>query len=198
MRIVLCILLAYLIGSISTSTLLTRWLARIDIRDHGSGNAGATNTLRVLGVKWGLFVLVVDALKGVVAVEIARIATGGHLWPMYLAGLAAIVGHNWPVFFGFRGGKGIATTIGVYLMLVPIPVVLAGIVALILILVTRFVSLGALILVILTPILCGLLGHHWGAVVFTAIVAILSIYRHQENIVRLVQGKEHRIFSKRI
>lgn len=198
MRIILCVLLAYLIGSISSSTLITRWRARTDIRDHGSGNAGATNTLRVLGVKWALVVLAADVVKGMIAVYLAFWLDREQTWAPYVAGIAAIVGHNWPVFFGFRGGKGIATTIGVYLVLLFLPVLFAGIIAILLILVTRYVSLGALVLVILVPVFSALLRVHPDVIVFAALIAVLSIYRHRQNIVRLLRGQEHRIFSSKL
>lgn len=195
MHILLSLLAAYLIGSISTSTLITRWRARIDIRDVGSGNAGATNTLRVLGLRWGLVVLVLDACKGVIAALIA-IALVHQPWAWLAAGLAVVIGHNWPVFFGFRGGKGIATTIGVYLVLLPVPALLAGVIAILLIAVTRYVSLGAISLVILAPVFCAALDRPVSTLVFTILIAVLSVYRHRQNIARLFRGQEHRIFSR--
>ncbi|WP_067925819.1 glycerol-3-phosphate 1-O-acyltransferase PlsY [Alicyclobacillus shizuokensis] len=195
--LVLSILVAYLLGSISTSTLIARWLARIDIRQHGSGNAGATNTLRVLGLKWGVTVLVLDVLKGVVAVLIAQAWGHGNPWFLYLSGLAVIVGHNWPVFFGLRGGKGVATTIGVYLLLLPWPTVCAGIVALTLIVLTRFVSLGALTFVVLAPVFVVLIHPQIGVFLFTCAAAVLSIYRHRANIGRLWRREENQIFGRR-
>jgi glycerol-3-phosphate acyltransferase PlsY len=103
--LVLSLIIAYLLGSISTSTLIARWFARIDIRQHGSGNAGATNTLRVLGLKWGITVLVADVLKGVIAVLVAYALGHGNPWYLYLSALAVIVGHNWPIFSVFAAEK---------------------------------------------------------------------------------------------
>ncbi|WP_273365220.1 glycerol-3-phosphate 1-O-acyltransferase PlsY [Alicyclobacillus herbarius] len=194
--LVVSMFLAYLIGSISTSTLIARWLARIDIRQHGSGNAGATNTLRVLGLKWGIVVLVLDVLKGVVAVLLAHALGHGNPWFLYLSALAVIVGHNWPVFFGFRGGKGVATTIGAYLLLLPLPTICAGILAVLLISVTRFVSLGALAFVTLAPVFILLIHPHVGTFLFSCAAAVLSFYRHRANIGRLVRREEHKIFGK--
>ncbi|WDL97131.1 glycerol-3-phosphate 1-O-acyltransferase PlsY [Alicyclobacillus sp. ALC3] len=196
MYILLSILLAYLLGSISTSTLITRWRAKIDIRDVGSGNAGATNTLRVLGVRWGLVVLALDACKGVLATLLAMAMVHHQPLVWFVAGLAVVVGHNWPVFFGFRGGKGIATTIGVYLVLLPIPALVAGVIAILLIAVTRYVSLGALSFVILTPVFCIAFGRPVTLILFAVLIAALSVYRHRQNIVRLVRGQEHRVFSR--
>lgn len=194
--VVLTTLIAYLIGSISSSTLISRWFAKMDIREHGSGNAGATNTLRVLGVRWAVVVLAFDIVKGVVAVLIAHALVHGSAWALYLAGLAAIVGHNWPVFFGFRGGKGIATTIGVLLWLMPVPTALAGACAIVVILLTRYVSLGSLVLTVMVPIIGALLRDDVGAIVFAIAVALLSIWRHQANIGRLLRGQEHQIFRR--
>jgi glycerol-3-phosphate acyltransferase PlsY len=195
MLTLLSILLAYLIGSISVSTLLVRVVKRVDIRSYGSGNAGATNTLRLLGWKYGILVLLLDALKGAVSVYVAYAFTHHSLPVEYVAGLAVIVGHNWPIFFGFRGGKGIATTIGVFLVLLPLPALLAGIVALIVVAVTRFVSLGAISFVVLSPIFLALLTNRTGALLFSAAAAVLAIYRHRENLVRLARGKERRLFD---
>lgn len=189
-------ILAYAIGSVSTSTIISRYIAHLDIREHGSGNAGATNTLRVLGLRWALLVLALDILKGMVAVAMAKALGHNAPWYVYLSGLAVIVGHNWPVFFGFRGGKGIATAIGVYVLVMFVPAVVAGVIAIALVAFTRFVSLGALTFAVLTPICASLLHPRSGAVVFASLVAILSIYTHRHNIVRLLHGEEHKIFQR--
>ncbi|WP_188882729.1 glycerol-3-phosphate 1-O-acyltransferase PlsY [Alicyclobacillus cellulosilyticus] len=192
----LCLLFAYGIGSISTSTIVSRVVARIDIREHGSGNAGATNTVRVLGLKWGLVVLIADVAKGVIASLLAMGWAHGTPWVVYAAGIAAIAGHNWPVFFGFRGGKGIATAIGVLSTWMLLPALAAGAVAVALLLLTRYVSLASLMFTILTPAFGVWFHAPWGAVAASAVIALLSIYRHRQNIVRLAKGKEHRIFHR--
>jgi glycerol-3-phosphate acyltransferase PlsY len=194
--LLLSIVVAYLIGSISSSTLISRWFAKIDIREHGSGNAGATNTLRVLGLRWALVVLAADILKGMVAVWIAWWWCPHVPWAPYATGLAAIAGHNWPVFFGFRGGKGVATTIGVMAWLMFVPAALAGIIAIVLIVLTRYVSLGALAFTVLTPLFALVLHFHAMSVVFATVVSLLSLYRHRSNIKRLIRRQEHRIFNK--
>lgn len=198
MALVLSVILAYLVGSISSSTLVGKWFAHIDIREHGSGNAGATNTLRVLGIKWAIVVLAADILKGMLAIFIAWYLGHGSPWYSYASGLAVIIGHNWPLYFGFRGGKGIATTIGVLALLMFIPALLAGIIAILLVILTRYVSLGALVFTILTPVFVILLRHNLHAALFAGVVAIFSIYRHRSNIVRLVKGQENRVFSKKL
>jgi len=195
---VLSVLLAYLIGSISTSTILSKWVAHLDIREHGSGNAGATNTLRVLGIKWGVTVLAIDIVKGVIAVLLASAIGNHHLWVTYAAGIAVICGHNWPVFFGFRGGKGIATTIGVLLVLMFLPSIVAGVVALVMVAITRYVSVGALTFTILCVLFAAVIDHRSAEVILAFFIASLSVYRHRANIVRLIQGQESRIFSRNI
>jgi glycerol-3-phosphate acyltransferase PlsY len=195
--LIMSVVIAYLIGSVSPSTILGKLVAKTDIREHGSGNAGATNALRVLGWKLALLILAADIFKGMLAIFIAWTLGHGNPWVTYLSGAAVIVGHNWPIFFGFRGGKGVATTIGVFVLLMFIPAVLAGVIAITFVIITRFVSLGALSFVVLTPVFLIALEHRPGAVVFAAFVAVLSIYRHRKNIARLLRGQESRLFSKR-
>ncbi|MCL6592827.1 MAG: glycerol-3-phosphate 1-O-acyltransferase PlsY [Alicyclobacillus sp.] len=192
----LSLLVAYLIGSVSTSTLLTRWVAGKDIRQFGSGNAGATNTLRVLGLRYALVVLAADILKGMVAVWLSQALTHGSVWAVYLSALAVMVGHNWPVFFGFRGGKGIATAIGTLALLMFPAAALAGAIGIVLVMVTRYVSLGALSFTILTPICAWLLHEPLSAILFATAVMVLSIYRHRKNIQRLARGQEPKVFSR--
>ncbi|MCL6598425.1 MAG: glycerol-3-phosphate 1-O-acyltransferase PlsY [Alicyclobacillus macrosporangiidus] len=194
--ILLCAIVGYLLGSVSTSTLVVRWAADLDIRQHGSGNAGATNTLRVLGLRYALLVLAVDILKGMAAVGIAEVLGHGHPWAVYAAGLAAIAGHNWPVFFGFRGGKGVATTIGVLALVMFTPAAITGAIAILMVVLTRYVSLGAMTFTVLTPVAALLLGYPWPKVAFAVVIAALSIFRHRQNIGRLWRGEEHKVFSK--
>jgi acyl-phosphate glycerol 3-phosphate acyltransferase len=125
---ILVVFFAYLLGSVSFSYIITKKIAGIDIRQHGSKNAGATNTLRVLGVWPAIVVLLLDAFKGVVAVLVAMALTDASIW-VVLSGLAAIFGHNWPVYYRFKGGKGIATTIGTVATLGFVPSISAGVIA---------------------------------------------------------------------
>jgi len=194
--LVVSVIIAYLLGSISSSTIVSRWFAKIDIRDHGSGNAGATNTLRVLGVRWGLMVLIIDILKGMLAVVIAWRLGHYNEWYTYLSGIAVIAGHNWPLYFGFRGGKGVATTIGVLLLVMPASTLLSGVLAILVILGTRYVSLGSLVLTVFVPVFGAFMRLPPGAIWFAVAVAILSIWRHQKNIVRLIHGQEHQLLRK--
>ncbi|WP_206830392.1 glycerol-3-phosphate 1-O-acyltransferase PlsY [Alicyclobacillus fructus] len=192
----LSMVVAYLIGSISTSTLVVRWVSGRDIRSEGSGNAGATNTMRTIGLKWGVVVLLFDGLKGALALWIANALSPHAMWALALSAIAVVAGHNWPIFFGFRGGKGIATTIGVLLWLAPLSAVIAGLVCLAVIAVTRYVSLGSLVFVCLVPILVAVF--HFEAWTFGAsvVLALLAVYRHRSNIDRLLHGTERRIFDR--
>lgn len=192
---------SYLLGSISFSFLAGKLVKGIDIRQHGSGNAGATNTLRVLGVGPGVTVLLLDVVKGIVAVLAARTFAPHQEWLHVLAGVMAISGHNWPIFFGFRGGKGIATTIGVTATLISMPALYAGIIGILLIATTRYVSLGSLVFTLLMPIFLlipATQGSHHGPVTvgFAILICIFAWYRHRSNIVKLLKGQENKLFSK--
>ncbi|AOZ91385.1 glycerol-3-phosphate 1-O-acyltransferase PlsY [Paenibacillus crassostreae] len=193
---IITLTICYLLGSISFSVLLAKMLKGIDIRQYGSGNAGATNTLRVLGKGPAIVVLLLDVLKGIVAVWIGKWLGGDEAWIPALCGIAAIMGHNWPIYFNFRGGKGVATTIGVMATLSFLPALLAGIIAIISIVLTRYVSLGSLILVLLTPVFLLILGGYPQPVFWTSIIiAIFVFWRHRSNIVKIVQHRENKIGS---
>ncbi|SDG22892.1 acyl-phosphate glycerol-3-phosphate acyltransferase [Fontibacillus panacisegetis] len=193
---VIAFIICYLLGSVSFSVVLAKALKGIDIRQHGSGNAGATNTLRVLGKGPAILVLALDVLKGIAAVWIGRWLGGDSAWVAALCGLAAIIGHNWPIYFRFRGGKGIATTIGVMATLIFFPALFAGIIAILSIVFTRYVSLGSLIFVLLTPIFFVFtndIGPYFWA---SLIICAFAFWRHRTNIVKLAQGKENKLGSK--
>ncbi|MDI3256230.1 MAG: glycerol-3-phosphate 1-O-acyltransferase PlsY [Kyrpidia sp.] len=190
---VLVAAVGYLLGSISTSLLVGRLMAGIDIREHGSGNAGATNTLRVLGPRAAAVVLAADIAKGLAAVAVAATVAPGHSGLWALAGLFAVIGHNWPVFFGFRGGRGIATAIGVLLTMVPVPALLAGVVAVIALALTRYVSLASLLFTLLTAVFTLVFRHSAAEIWLTVAVAALAVWRHRDNIGRLMRGEEHRL-----
>ncbi|AIQ48190.1 hypothetical protein R70723_21440 [Paenibacillus sp. FSL R7-0273] len=192
----LVIVVSYLLGSVSFSVLLARLLKGIDIRQYGSGNAGATNTLRVLGKGPAILVLVLDVMKGIGAVWLGTWAGGWGSWIAVGCGIAAIIGHNWPVYFHFRGGKGVATAIGVMATLFFWPALAAGVLAILAIVITRYVSLGSLIFVALTPVFLLFADYTtpelWGSL----IIAVFAFWRHRSNIVKLSQGKENKIGSK--
>lgn len=194
--------IGYLVGSLNTSIIVGKFYG-IDVRQHGSGNAGATNTLRTLGKAAAAIVGVGDILKGVLSCVIGIFLIGdvegiGYLGLM-VGGIAAIIGHNWPVYFGFKGGKGIFTSLSVVLMMDwKIGLSLLG-VFIIIVLITRYVSLGSIIASGLFPILSAVpaMNKSLTFIVFAAILAILAIYRHKANITRLLAGTESKLGAKK-
>jgi acyl phosphate:glycerol-3-phosphate acyltransferase len=191
----LAILLSYLIGSINFSYVIVRVVKGIDIRQYGSGNAGATNTLRVVGKGPAVLVFLLDGIKGMLAVGLGYWLDGSPT-AMIVSGLAAIVGHNWPVFLGFRGGKGIATTIGVMAVLTFQAALISGIFAIASIVLTRYVSLGSLIFVVGLPIMIGWIGYPSPYLMVSLVIALLAVIRHSRNIRALIAGTERRLGSK--
>lgn len=193
----IAIVISYLLGSLMFSLIVGRMMRGVDIRKHGSGNAGATNTLRVLGIVPAIIVFALDMLKGMGAVWIGFWLADGNLWITVSCGLAAIIGHNWPVFFSFRGGKGIATTIGVVAILSFFPALIAGVIAIVSIIFTRYVSLGSLIFTTLMPITALLMSEPIQIITTLLIIFVFAVYRHRSNIVRLIQGQENKLGNKR-
>ncbi|NMO96957.1 glycerol-3-phosphate 1-O-acyltransferase PlsY [Paenibacillus lemnae] len=192
---IVAIIVCYLLGSVSFSVLLAKLLKGIDIRQHGSGNAGATNTLRVLGTGPAILVLALDVIKGIAAVWIGFWVSDGNEWIPGLCGIAAIVGHNWPLYFRFRGGKGIATAIGVLASLCFLPALYAGIIAILSIVFTRYVSLGSLIFVFLTPLFLIFMGYAWPVFWTSLIIGVFAFWRHRSNIIKILQGRENKLGS---
>jgi glycerol-3-phosphate acyltransferase PlsY len=188
--------IAYLLGSISFAVLIVRLRTGRDIRTEGSRNAGATNVARTHGKALGVAVGLLDLAKGAGAVLLMRTATAD---PRYTAaaGLAAIVGHVFPIFYGFRGGKGVATAIGAFLVLAPLPTLVCAGVFLLVVLVTRYVSLGSILAMVLLPPVAGALFHAPRPIVAAAAAAaVLIVIKHRENLGRLVRGEERRFGSK--
>lgn len=196
-QLLVALVLGYVIGSVPTGYLIGR-LRRIDIRKHGSGNIGATNTLRVLGKPAGITALVLDVGKGFVAVTVlAAIASSGRSWlsePMMkvLLGIAAIAGHNWTLFLKFKGGKGVATSAGVFLGIAWLPVLISAAVFAILVLGTRIVSVGSMSAAVVLPIAMLALSAKREFVAFGIVAAALVLVRHRSNIGRLIKGEENR------
>jgi acyl phosphate:glycerol-3-phosphate acyltransferase len=194
---VIAIIISYLLGSVSFSFLFGKWLKGIDIRKHGSGNAGATNTLRVLG-KWpAIFVLLLDIMKGVAAIGIGKWDAPDNLWIAVLCGIAVIAGHNWPIFFNFRGGKGIATAIGVTVTLCFLPALIAGLIAILTIIITRYVSLGSLLFTALLPVFVYIMGRPQEILWAAIFIGIFAWWRHRSNIVKLVRRQENKLGAKK-
>ncbi|MCM3627437.1 glycerol-3-phosphate 1-O-acyltransferase PlsY [Paenibacillus glycanilyticus] len=196
---VIAVVLSYLLGSVSFSIVIARLVKGIDIREHGSGNAGATNTIRVLGKGPGLLCFVLDFGKGIAAVFIGRWLglDEGVDWTPAICGLAAIIGHNWPIYFNFKGGKGIATTIGALASLAFVPAIIAGVVTIIVIAITRYVSLGSLIFAALTPVLISIFYYSAPVLTVSLILCVFAFVRHRTNIVKLLQGTENKLGAKK-
>jgi len=201
MNELLLIVLAYLIGSIPTAVWVSNYFFDIDIRDYGSGNAGATNTFRVLGPKWGSFVMVVDMLKGVVAVKLALlipyyIEFDTHFINLQVGlGLSAVVGHIFPIWADFRGGKGIATLFGMVLGIQPIVAICCVGVFLLVLYLTRFVSLSSILASVAFPVFILVIFNEPEPLyrVFAIAVALLVLLTHQKNITRLLKGNENKV-----
>jgi len=186
-------ILAYLLGSVPVGVLVAEWFNSNDPRGLGSGNIGATNVARTAGKKAGLITLCGDCLKGLLAVLIARFFGAGDGVAVF-AGLIAFLGHLYPVFLGFRGGKGVATALGVLLALAPGGVV-AGVTIFAAVTVwSRFVSLGSLVAAATMPLFISQFGYNWKIVYAALIMAAFIIYKHRNNILRLCQGAENRLF----
>lgn len=189
------LLLAYLLGSLSGGLLLGRLLGKGDLRTAGSGNAGATNALRTGGRSFGVAVLLFDVIKGVLAATLLPLLAPHIVWLAYACAAAAVIGHVWPVYFGFRGGKGAATVIGVLLCLLPLAMLPALVVWLLTLTLTGYVGLATLLG--MTAVLIAVLFAHTASlltapVIFAAAMWVLMLYTHRENIQRLRNGQENR------
>lgn len=195
MNTFVALLAAYLIGSLSFGYMAGKLLRGIDIRQYGSGNTGTTNIQRTLGTGPAIVVLLLDAGKGLAAVFLARALTGAPTVEM-LAGVTSVLGHNWPMFHRFRGGRGIATSVGVLLGLTWQVGVIATAVGFVIIGATRYVSLGSIIGSLLIPILMILFGLHWSYILFGTILAFFAVWRHRQNISRLLAGTENKLGQK--
>ena len=185
------ILIAYLLGAIPFGYLLTRFTTGTDIRTHGSGNIGATNVLRAAGRGAGLATLVLDMAKGFAAVWIAGMLTDNAPGWMADAALAVMVGHAFPIFLGFKGGKAVATFIGAFLYLTPIPALAAMIVFVITVAVTGFISAGSILAAATFPLGVWLIDHPSPNVLIVAVIAAaIVVYRHKQNMHRMRTGTE--------
>lgn len=201
----LCLVGAYLLGSLPNAVWIGKAFFGIDVREHGSGNAGATNALRVLGTKTGILVLLLDALKGVAAVALGWMVkdafTNPNLFSMFqlLLGLFALLGHVFPVFAGFRGGKGIATLAGIGTILFPGAVLICLGVFVAIFLPTRYVSLGSIAASLVFPIaVIWITGPATlPAIIFSLLVGVFVPLTHRKNIRRLIKGTENRIVFKK-
>jgi len=204
---IIFLILAYLMGSVSSAVWLGRWMKGVDVRNLGSGNAGFANVMRNLGPLVGIPVLLVDTLKGYFAVQLAYLIPGVDYgsevlyFMQIIYGMAALIGHLFPIFTGFRGGKGVATGLGIVLALYPLGALLSFAVFLIAFLISQYVSLGSLLAGISFPLFVVFLlpGNNVPLIVFSWVVAGLLLLTHQKNIDRILKGEERRavIFKKK-
>lgn len=204
-------IIAYLIGSINFSVLISKKMAGFDVREKGSGNAGTTNMLRSVGKKAAAITLICDILKGVISIVIAIIV--GNIAKnldrellLQIAGIAVVLGHTFPIFFGFKGGKGVATSLGVLIMSNWQIGLICLVFAVVLMALTRMVSLGSCAAAVLFPVLTLFINQHYTVLtdgksgrvyfVYSVILAIIVLYNHRSNIKRILNGTENKLSFK--
>ncbi|RQD69820.1 MAG: glycerol-3-phosphate 1-O-acyltransferase, partial [Halanaerobium sp. MSAO_Bac5] len=182
------------IGSIPSGLLLTKSVLKKDVRNYGSGNIGATNVARVMGLKAGVLVAVFDILKGFLGVLVGQAIIGDPVSVyVLLVAMAAIAGHDWSIFLGFTGGKGVATTFGVILRLYPLAFLIYALIWLFLVIKTRYVSLGSIIGSLSLPFVIYFSGFSGAHILFGALLSLFVIFTHRANINRLMNGEENRM-----
>lgn len=205
-------LIAYAIGSINFSVIISKKIAGFDVREKGSGNAGSTNMLRSVGKKAAAITLICDILKGVVSIAIA-VALGNIISDtnkellVQIAGVAVVIGHTFPIFFGFKGGKGVATSLGVLLISNWQIGLICLVFALVLMALTRIVSLGSCGVAVLYPVLTLFINQHYTVLtegkdgksylIYSIILAVIVLYNHRSNIKRLLNGTENKLSFKK-
>ena len=195
-QLFLCAVLGYLLGNIQSGLIIGRLMNNVDLRKHGSGSSGATNALRVLGRQEALFTLLGDYCKGLLAVVAGLVIVGQH--GGMVAGLFVVAGHIWPVFFGFQGGKGVATSLGALTILMPFHMIGMAGVGIAIVFLTKTVSVaslsGALVLLI-SGVITAVIGRDWAQMAFSILMSGLVVYAHRANIDRIFQGKENKLSS---
>ena len=205
-------IIAYLIGSVNFSVIISKKVAGFDVREKGSGNAGTTNMLRAVGKKAAAVTLICDVLKGVIAIGIAIIL--GNIVKdinrellIQVAGIAVVLGHTFPVFFGFKGGKGVATSLGILLLSNWQIGLICLVFGIVLIVLTRMVSLGSCAAAVLFPVLTLFINEHYTVLtdgksgstyfIYSVILAVIVLYNHRSNIKRILSGTENKISFKK-
>lgn len=217
LNFIVIVFLSYLVGSIPTSIIISKLVRGIDIRDHGSGNAGGSNVFRVLGWKFGVLTILLDATKGAIAVVvIARLYLGSFPFPnatpfddftlvQIIAGVSAVLGHIWTVFAGFKGGKGIATALGFLITIITVDMLLALAIFIAVVSFSKYISLGSIAAALSIPVIMiireNIFNAHiqsYGTILpFAIAIAVLVLYTHRANVVRLLNGNENRISLSR-
>ncbi|MBN2184556.1 MAG: glycerol-3-phosphate 1-O-acyltransferase PlsY [Candidatus Krumholzibacteriota bacterium] len=200
LKILLVIVTSYILGSIPSSYIMGRLTRGIDLRSHGSGNLGAANTFRVLGARAAVPVLLIDIGKGFFAVKLASFLGTEHFAYSLIAVLAVIIGHNFSVFVNFSGGKGVGTTTGAFLCLAPLAVGICFIIWLVILIVSRIVSIASIISISMLPVIIITINRFGGGKTHASIIylsiftALMVIYKHRSNIRRMIDGKEGKLF----
>lgn len=189
--------IGYLIGCFSSAYFVGKIFKSIDIREHGSGNSGSTNALRVMGIRAGALTFILDILKGVAGAFIGYKLSGEI--GLVIGGGFTVIGHNWPVFLNFKGGKGVATSLGVYLLINPKVLIVSALLGIIVIIASKYVSLGSLVILVSYPIFYYSLEKIMDysldlkVLILAMYLALMAISRHKSNIERLLAGKENKI-----
>lgn len=205
---VITAIIAYLIGSVNFSVILSKKMAGFDVREKGSGNAGTTNMLRSVGKKAAALTLICDILKGIVAILIAMFIgwafqVENQSLLVQIAGIAVVIGHTFPVFFGFKGGKGVATSLGILIMSNWQIGLICLVFGVLLIALTRMVSLGSCAAAVLFPVLTLFITENYivtqgsGYLIYSIILAVIVLFNHRSNIKRILAGKENKISFKK-
>ena len=205
---VITAIIAYLIGSVNFSVILSKKMAGFDVREKGSGNAGTTNMLRSVGKKAAALTLICDILKGIVAILIAMFIgwafqVENQSLLVQIAGIAVVIGHTFPVFFGFKGGKGVATSLGILIMSNWQIGLICLVFGVLLIALTRMVSLGSCAAAVLFPVLTLFITENYivtqgsGYLIYSIILAAIVLFNHRSNIKRILAGKENKISFKK-
>ena len=200
MKIIFFLVLGYVMGALPNGVWIGKYFKNIDIREHGSKNSGATNAYRVLGPRYGIMVLIADALKGFLPPFLARrFGVSGNM--LLVIGVLAIVGHSLSFFLNFKGGKGVATSLGVFLFLIPQVTLTLLIIFIVVVAITKYISLGSIIAAIMLPILTYFYPTQNGLdklplLLMTSIIGIFVVYKHKSNIERLLKGTENKFKLK--
>lgn len=193
MNFVLWFAVGFVFGSIPSGLWLVKAIHGIDIREYGSKNIGSTNVFRTVGGKTAALVLICDAAKGILAVMLADMMSGGNLYVMLFAAIGALLGHNYSLFLGFKGGRGVATGLGLLIFFMPKVSGICFLVWLAIVLTTRYVSLGSCVSALCAPCLAVYFGYPLPVIMFAAVAAAFVIIRHKDNIKRLLNGTESKI-----
>jgi glycerol-3-phosphate acyltransferase PlsY len=202
LKAILLTLFAYLIGSISTGVILSKIFAKVNLQEEGSRNIGATNVSRLMGKKWGLLTLTGDMLKGMIPVWLGQWFYRGEgeaaLVFICIMALAAFLGHIFPIYLGFKGGKGVATAFGIFILIGPKALLIALPLFIAVVYFGKYISLGSMIAAVSLPILLILFNYNIYPVLLSLVISLAVILKHKENIIRLIKGEEKPWNSKKI